>query len=91
MIEELCSVERDRVTAAEICIDELLTIMDRHEPRPPGLYVTLRKLSAQLSAMMLAADGPAIRRERLMRIRAVLTNAIPMTDDDLKPREADRG
>lgn len=83
MIERLCSVERDRVTAAEICIDELLTIMDRHEPRPLGLYVTLRKLSGQLSDMLLAADGPVIRRERLIRIRAALTHAIPMTDEDL--------
>jgi hypothetical protein len=83
MIDKLCSVERDRVTAAEICIDELLTIMDRHTPRPLGLYVTLRKLSAQLSDMLLAADGPVIRRERLIRIRAALTNAIPMTDEDL--------
>lgn len=85
LADELCGVERDRMTAAEICLDELLTIMDRHEPRPLGLYVTLRKLSAQLSDMLFAADGPVIRRQRLIRIRATLTNAIPMTDDDLEP------
>lgn len=84
MIDRLCSVERDRVTAAEICIDELLTIMDRHAPRPLAMYVTLRKLSAQLGEMLLAADGPVTRRERLIRIRAALTNAIPMTDNDLE-------
>jgi hypothetical protein len=40
-IKKLCSVERDRVTAAEICIDEMLTIMDRHGERG-SLYSTLR-------------------------------------------------
>jgi archaellum biogenesis ATPase FlaH len=82
--KKLCMVERDRATAAEICIDELLTIMDRHEPRDLGLYVTLRKLSAKLSNMLLSVDGPAMRRERLIRVRQALTQAFPMTDEDLE-------
>jgi hypothetical protein len=82
-VEKLCSVELDRMTAAEICIDEILTIMDRHPPRQLSLYVTLRRLSGQLNDMLLAVDGPAIRRERLIRVRAALTSALPMTDEDL--------
>jgi hypothetical protein len=80
--EDLCSVERDRMTAAEICIDELLTIMDRHGVRGE-MHLDLRNLSMQLSDILLVADGPVIRKERLIRIRAALTTAFPMTDEDL--------
>lgn len=84
MINKLCSAERDRVTAAEICLDELLTIMDRHSvsPRDP-IYSAIQLLSAKLSYDLLAADGPIVHRERLIRVRAALTNSIPMTDEDL--------
>jgi hypothetical protein len=84
MIDRLCSVERDRVTAAEICLDELLTIMDRHNIASfDPMYSYIHQISLRLHKELLAADGPAIRRERLIRIRAALTNAIPMTDEDL--------
>lgn len=81
---KLCSVERDRMTAAEICIDELLTIMDRHGASSSHLYSTLIELSSDLNNTMLAADGLAVRRERLIRVRRALTTAFPMTDDDLE-------
>jgi hypothetical protein len=80
--DKLCSVERDRMTAAEICIDELLTIMDRHIERGP-LYNTLRMVSQHLSGILLDADGAADRRNRLIRVRRALTEAFPMTDEDL--------
>jgi hypothetical protein len=90
MIDQLCSVERDRVTAAEICLDELLTIMDRHgiAPRDP-LYQAVRLVSGELDARLSAADGPYKRRERLIRIRTALTNVMPMTDDDLAESAAE--
>ena len=80
---KLCSVELDRMTAAEICIDELLTIMDRHGASGTDLYSTLRELSSDLNNTMLATDGLGGRRERLIRVRQALTTAFPMTDEDL--------
>lgn len=80
--EKLFSVERDRMTAAEICLDECLTIMDRHDAHGP-LYSALRTVSQHLSGILLDADGPVSRRERLIRIRSALTEAFPMTDEDL--------
>ena len=83
--DKLCSVERDRVTAAEICIDECLTIMDRHSAnqRSP-LYSSLRNISQALNTMLRDADGMNARYERLIRVRAALTTAFPMTDEDLE-------
>lgn len=82
-MKQLCEVERDRVTAAEICIDELMTIMDRH-----GIASTIRAdlahLSAALHSMLTEADGRANRHSRLIRIRRALTVAMPMTDHDLQ-------
>lgn len=92
-VKKLCSVELDRMTAAEICIDELLTIMDRHGADGSNLYSTLRELSSDLNNSMLVADGLAGRRARLLRIRKALTDAFPMTDEDLdaphSPQEAE--
>jgi hypothetical protein len=81
-VEKLCSVERDRATAAEICIDELLTMMDRHD-MDGAAYNMLVNLSAELHSALSEVDGPSKTRERLMRVRAGLTNAFPMTDEDL--------
>lgn len=85
---KLCNVELDRMTAAEVCIDELLTIMDRHGANRSDLYSTLRELSSDLNNTMLAADGLSARRARLIRVRAALTTAFPMTDEDLETRES---
>lgn len=88
-IGQLCDVERDRMTAAEICIDELLTIMDRHGVRGE-MHLDLRNLSMQLSDILILADGPVVRRDRLIRVRAALTTAFPMTDEDLRtPHETE--
>jgi hypothetical protein len=81
-MSKLCSVERDRVTAAEICIDECLTIMDRHGERGE-LYSRLKDISQTLSNDLREADGLIKRQRRLIRIRAALIAAIPMTDEDL--------
>jgi hypothetical protein len=81
--DKLCDVERDRMTAAEICIDECLTIMDRHGETGDA-YEALRNLSAELCDMLLLADGYLQRRDRIIRVRAALTAAFPMTDEDLQ-------
>jgi hypothetical protein len=81
---KLCGVERDRMTAAEVCIDELLTIMDRHGASRSALYSALLELSSDLNNTMLATDGLVGRRDRLIRVRAALTTAFPMTDEDLE-------
>lgn len=82
-ISRLCGVERDRVTAAEICIDECLTIMDRHGERGK-LYSTLRALSGELNRLNRDADGMGDRYERIIKVRTALTTAFPMTDEDLE-------
>lgn len=80
--DKLCEVERDRATAAEVCIDELLTIMGRHDMDGTA-YNMLTNLSAAIHEGLCDADGPAKRHERLSRIREGLTSAFPMTDADL--------
>lgn len=83
-IPRLCGVERDRLTAAEICIDECLTIMDRHgvPASDPG-YSLMREFTRRLHSLLTNADGAPLRRARLIRVREALTKAFPMTDDDL--------
>lgn len=84
---DLCDAERDRAAAAEICIDELLTIMDRHAfPEAAPMYMALRAMSQELHRASTEADGPLERRKRLIRIRNTLTTAMPLTDDDLGVR-----
>lgn len=78
----LCNVERDRLTAAEICIDEILTIMDRHGVASM-MHTELSKISASLHTMLTKADGVTARRARMIRIRKALTDAMPMSDEDL--------
>lgn len=80
--DKLCSVERDRMTAAEICIDECLTIMDRHGAHGT-LYSNLKNMSQTIDAILRDADGMNARYKRLIRVRAALTAAFPMTDEDL--------
>lgn len=86
-IKKLSSAERDRVTAAEICIDEMLTIMDRHGERGT-LYSTLRSVSQHLSNELREADGLAGRHDRLIRVRRLLTDAFPLTDEDIEDAAA---
>lgn len=82
-ITSLSNVERDRATAAEVCIDELLTMLDRHDDDGPA-YNMLLNLSDMLNAALTSVDGARKRRERLLRVRAGLTAAFPMTDADLE-------
>lgn len=81
-IAKLCEVERDRATAAEICMDELLTMMDRHDV-DGAAYSMLLNLSSELHAALSTVDGMKKRRERLLRVRKGLTETFPMTDGDL--------
>jgi hypothetical protein len=83
---DLCSAERDRVTAAEICIDEILTIMDSRGHHD-SMYSTLCILSLALNRMLREADGMGGQYERLIRVRKTLTDAFPLTDEDLGAAE----
>ena len=84
MAEKLCPAERDRLTAAEVCIDEILTTLERHKVSESHiLFRTLKAVSEGLSGVMFIADGPEDRLERLRRVRDALTDALPLTDEDL--------
>ena len=67
--------ERDRLTAAEVCIDEALSIMDRRSDACGPFYDTLSDISAMLSNALLIADGADNRLERLRRVRDTLDSA----------------
>lgn len=69
--------ELDRLAAAEVCIDEILSIMARRSDPCDGIYDTLQDVSAALSNALLLADGPENRLERLKRIRDLLDSALP--------------
>ena len=58
-------------------------LMDRHGVTDQ-MRVDLGNLSRTLHALLTEADGVANRRNRLIRIRSVLTDAMPMTDEDLE-------
>jgi len=58
-------------------------LMDRHGVTDQ-MRVDLGNLSRTLYALLTEADGVANRRNRLIRIRSVLTDAMPMTDEDLE-------
>lgn len=85
MCRELCEAERDRLTAAEIGLDEALTIMDRHGlGNWNAIYSALKTLSGTFHRALTAADGPERRRERLSSIRDRMTDLFPMSDIDLR-------
>lgn len=75
------SWERDRLTAAEVCIDEALSIMGRHdiESTQPD-YQRLKSLSGELDIALEEADGPEDRYHRLVRVRDALDGAFPHPD-----------
>ena len=80
----LCSAERDRVVTAEMCIDELLTIMDRRGyPSEDPAYRALRTLSAGIHEAMKATEPFPDLRGRMLRVRETLTSALPLTDENL--------
>lgn len=83
MFKKLCPAELDRVTAAEICIDELLTTMDRHNCQDT-LYHTLKIISSGLHAELTSVEDSQERRARIIKIRRALTDAMPLSDDDLE-------
>lgn len=84
MCEKLCNAERDRLTIAEIGIDEALTIMDRHRvPRNDPTYLALKSASRTLHRALTAADGFHVRHSRLSRLRDSMTDMLPMSDRDL--------
>lgn len=84
MAKKLCSAERDRMASAEICIDEALTIMDRHGiTERDEHYRSLVDLSQTFHQVMTNADGYEKRLDRMKRVRSALTAALPLSDADL--------
>lgn len=69
--------ERDRLTAAEVCIDEALSIMDRRSDPCDPIYDVMQDISAMLSNALLLADGAEKRLERLRRVRDILDRTFP--------------
>lgn len=85
MCRELCEAERDRLTAAEIGLDEALTIMDRHGLGDcDAIYRALKTLSGTFHHALTVADGPERRRERLSSLRDRMTDLLPLSDTDLR-------
>jgi hypothetical protein len=82
--KRLCEAERDRLTSAEVCIDEVLTTLDRHGmDQSDFVYRALASLSGTMHRALTAADGLQERRERLIRVRKALNEALPLSDADL--------
>lgn len=80
----LCPAERDRVVGAEMCIDELLTIMDRRGyPDADPAYMALRALSQGLHVAMKATEPQHLLRNRMVHVRKKLTEVFPLSDDDI--------
>jgi hypothetical protein len=76
-----CSAELDRLTAAEISIDEVMTIYERH-----GIPISaaLKAMSKDLDDLLHTIDGTEGRYQRLGCIRLTMTEAFPICDEDLE-------
>lgn len=85
---EASGAERDRMTAAEICIDEMLTLLDRRDGQADPIYSTLRKLSQQIHRTSTRTENLSDRHQRLIRVRQALTKAFPLTDEDIEASPA---
>lgn len=84
----LCSAERDRVVGAEMCMDEMLTIMDRRGyPDADPAYMALRVLSRGIHEAMRATEPREKLRRRMIDVRAKLTDVFPLTDADIEPAD----
>lgn len=83
--EATVSAERDRLAAGEICVDEVMTIFERRGlPSDHPLMVGLQMVSKGMHMVMTQVDGPEKRLARMIKIRRVLTEAMPLTDADLE-------
>lgn len=83
-VQNMSGAERDRLTAAEICIDEALTLLERRSMGTTDpLMLTLLDLSRIFHDTLTVADGLVGRRQRILKVRAKLTELMPLTDADL--------
>lgn len=83
-VQNMSGAERDRLTAAEICIDEALTLLERRSMGATDpLMLTLLDLSRIFHDTLTVADGLVGRRQRILKVRAKLTELMPLTDADL--------
>lgn len=81
--DQLCEAERERLATTEICIDEALTIMDRHGLNDADpIYRALSVLSGTFHRAMTRADGHQSRLKRMVRVQSKLTEAFPLSDSD---------
>lgn len=71
----------DRLTAAEVCLDEVLSAMDAAgiENSDP-VYRSILELSQAFDRILEETDGPEDRFARLSRVRDTLTLAFPHPD-----------
>lgn len=84
-VKAMGSVERKRLTMAEIGIDEARTLLERRGlSQEHMLMEILAEASDALASALFAADGGFVRRERLIEVRDTLTKALPMDDADLQ-------
>ncbi len=75
--DRLAEWELDRVTAAEVCLDELMATLERHNVNFDGMHGKLADLSDWLDNLLLDAQGPERRYETLRGARDKLDAAFP--------------
>lgn len=76
--DSLPEFERDRLTAAEVCIDEALSIMDRHGgDKASPEYRMFKSASELLDVVLELADGAQARYDRLKRVSDELDATFP--------------
>lgn len=84
-VADMKYVERERLTMAEIGVDEARTLLERRGlQHDHPLMEMLATVSEVLSSALFEADGGQVRRNRLLRVRKRLTQTFPMSDEDLR-------
>lgn len=75
--DSLANWEIERLTAAEVCIDELMATLERHGLKEPTTHSKLMDLSDWLDTLLLDAQGAERRYETLKSTRDRLDAAFP--------------
>lgn len=77
MFRKLAAWELERATVIEICIDELASMIERHEAVDTERHIALAELSQWLHTNLLETLGPERRYHMLKRVRDELQDAFP--------------
>lgn len=81
---ETHEAERDRLCAAEICIDEVLATLDRHGvPSEAEEYRALKMISNRFHEAFFPWNGDATRLHRMRRVRDALDKTFPLDETDV--------